>query len=266
MCCFCGRIKMARTGLTPENGSQKLSRGGGVDLRKELSNNGVEDTNGPSISGNHEPTRIHWTSDDSALQDQIQDFHPFRNVPSSGPHTQLPEVWTDNGNPSSTVAENGSLRDAAIAQSENSNTRTSNSYPSSSRRPPSSEAFRVPYIFEFVPFPGHTCTGRGTIPLSTVTVSVEGTTEDIQYFKYDSSFQRLLNIYNYQNRRVFANEPVELRHVTEVSLQGRVEFSASVRLARSMREKKVLVVTLLKRYPGCPECRSRGRLHDDPPS
>jgi hypothetical protein len=124
----------------------------------------------------------------------------------------------------------------------------------------------VPYIFEFVPFPGHICTRRGTIPLGTVTVSVDGNTETPHSFKYDASFQGLLNDYNSQNRSLFAIEPVEIHHVTEVSLQSRIEFSASVQLVRDIREKKILVVTLLKRYPGCPECRNRGRLHDVPTS
>lgn len=95
---------------------------------------------------------------------------------------------------------------------------------------------------------------------------VDGNTEIPHSFKYDASFQRLPDDYNYQNRSVFAIEPVELHHVTEVSLQSRVEFSASVQLVKDIREKKILVVTLLKRYPGCPECKKRGKLHDVPTS
>lgn len=267
MPCFWGPFKKPRSGSAPENDVQTLSRGDGLDSGKGLSENGIKDTNGPSISGsNKESTRPHRTFHVSALQDQVEDIQPYGDLLSSGRNAQPTEVSTDNGNPNFTTAENGSLRDAAIAQSEHSNFRTSNSCQSPSRRPRprSRETFRVPYIFEFAPFPGHTCTGRGTISLGTVTVSVDENIERPLSFKYDASFRRLLNEYNSQNRRVFANEPVALRHVTEVSLRYRIEFRASVQLVRDIRVKKILVVTLLKRYPGCPECRNRGRLQDVP--
>lgn len=263
MCCFCGRSKKSISELAPENDPQTPRRREGDDTRKGLLKNGVEDTNGPSISGsNNGSTRSHQTPHVSILQGQFEEAQSYRNGLSSKRNAQPTEVWADNGIPSLIRTENGSLGDVAIGQSEHSNIKTSHSCRSLSRRPRSSETFRVPYIIEFVPFPGHTCTGRGTIPLGTVTVSVDENTEQPHYFKYDASFQRLLNNYNSQNRRVFATEPVQLHHVTEVSLQSRVEFSASVRLVRDIREKKILVVTLLKRYPGCPECRDRGRLHD----
>ncbi|PMD27197.1 hypothetical protein NA56DRAFT_640928 [Hyaloscypha hepaticicola] len=265
MPCSWGPFKKPRSGSTPENDTQTLNRGDSLDSGKELSENGIEDTNGPSISGsNRKSTRTHRTSHVSALQDQVEDIQPYGDLLSSGWNAQPTEVWTDNGNPNFTTAENGSLRDAAIAQSEHSNFRTSNSCQSPSRRPRSRETFRVPYVFEFVPFPGHICTGRGTIPLGTVTVSVDENAESPLSFKYDASFRRLLNEYNSQNRRVFANEPVALRHFTEVSLRCRIEFSASVQLVRDIRVKKILVATLLKRYPECQECRNRGRLQDVP--
>jgi hypothetical protein len=263
MCCLCGRSKKSRSGLSPGNDPQALSRRDGLDPFKGLWENGVEDDTGPSASSSN----ISCGSCDLASlvsipQDQVQDVQPYRKSTLSERNDHPTELWTDEAEPSSTTAENGSPRDIAIAQLQDSNVRTSHSCRSLSRRSRSSGTLRVPYIFEFVPFPGHTCTGRGTIPLGKVTVYIDENTEKPHKFKYDASFRRLLNNYNSQNRRVFATEPVELHHVTEVSLQSRVEFSASVQSVRDIREKKILVVTLLKRYPGCPECRDRGRLHD----
>ena len=239
MYCFCGPFKKPISGLAPEKDPQTLSRDDSLDPHKRLSENGVEHTNDPSLSGNdNDPTRSHRTSHISALQDQVEDVQPYRNLLPLERNPQATEVWADNRNPSFITAESGSLRDAAIAQSEHSNIRTSNPCQGSPRRPRSSETFRAPYIFEFVPFPGHICTGRGTIPLGTVIVSVDENTESPLSFKYDASFRRLLNEYNSRKRRVFANEPVALRHVTEVSLRCRIEFSASVQLVRDIRVKK----------------------------
>ncbi len=263
MCCFYGPFKKPKSGLAPESDPQTPSSRDSLEPRRGLLEDWVEDTHGPIVCGSsNESTRSHPTSHVSILQGQFENVQSYRNLLSSERNAQQTELWADNASPSFTTAENAPLMDVATAQSERSSIRTSNSCQSPLERPRSSETFRVPYIFEFVPFPGHICTGRGTIPLGTVTVSVDGDTKTPHSFKYDASFQRLFNDYNYRNRRVFAIEPVELHHVTEVSLQSRVEFRALVKLVRDIREKKILVVTLLKRYPGCPECRDRGRLHD----
>jgi hypothetical protein len=290
MYCLCGRSRKPRSGLSPDNDPHALSRKDSLDPFNDLWENGVEDSTGSSTSGsNNEPTiKIHskklsrclsrsgggngvdpcGSSDLAPLvsipQDQVQDVQTYRKSAFSERNDHPTEVWTDEAEPSSTTAENRSPRDIAIAKLQDSNFRTRNSCQGPPARSRSRKNLQVPYIFEFVPFPGHTCTGRGTIPLGKVTISVEGNTHSSHNFQYDSSFQRLLNDYNSRNRRLFATEPVKLHHVTEVSLQSRVEFSASVQLVRDIREKKILVVTLLKRYPGCPECRNRGRLQDVP--
>jgi hypothetical protein len=282
-----------RTGgdLHPSMNLQTLSstvrRGcGACSLKKS----GFEDTDNSSISGNSsEPTRgspfgdlrrrlsrlgrqesseaLNPPSMVCLLHRKTQDRQPDQNVSTSELHEQPTKVWipSDEGDTSSMATRNGSLGGITISRTIHGNPRASNCSQGPSHCSHSTGAVRVPYIFEFAPFPGHTCMGRGTIPLGTVLVSIDCNSEITPAFKFNASFQRLLNKYNHQSH-ISTNDPIELRNVTEVTLRSRVEFRSAVRLMRDMREKKMLVVTLLKSYPRCEECKERGRLHENPPS
>jgi hypothetical protein len=190
-----------------------------------------------------------------------QNGQAIQTVPPAKRHEHLRNVSlsSDETGDSSMTVSDRSLLNLALAQKISDKAQTSNKSQCSSSRRPLAENLWVPYIFEFVPFPGHTCMGRGTIPLGNVAVSVDSRSGPLSSFRYNSSFQRLLNRYNHQSH-LFLRDPLELRHVTQVTLRNRVEFSASVLIVRAMRERKVLVVTLLKSYPDCQQCKERGRL------
>jgi hypothetical protein len=195
------------------------------------------------------------------LRDDAEEGQSCENAPFAEQEAQPTEVGTDEENISSLTAENGSLRDGAMVKTAHAKTRTTSPCQGSPNRSHSPETLQVPYLFEFVPFSGHTCTGRGTIPLGTIIVSVNSNTENPSSSKYNT-FQGHLNKYNHKNS-VFADDPVELHHVTGVTLRSIVELSASVRVVRDMRERRMLVVILLKSYPGCQGCQRRGKLHDN---
>lgn len=190
---------------------------------------------------------------------------PGQKASSYERHEQLTEVGIpicEEDSSSATIA-NRLMRGVPITTTVRGHTAVRNFGQCQSHHLHYAGTFRVPYIFEFVPFPGHTCMGRGTIPLGKIIVCVDNNSRITRAFKYNASFRSLLNKYNHNNR-VIANDPVELRHVTGVTLRSKVEFRSSVRLVRDMRERKILVVTLLKSYPGCQECQERGRFHDCP--
>ena len=121
--------------------------------------------------------------------------------------------------------------------------------------------FRVPYTFVFAPFPGHTCLGRGIVLLGTIVVKIDGNSQLARLFKFDATFQSMLNNYNCQDPAL-VKDPVELRHVTKVDMQSLIEIRASEGVASNLRNRRVLVITLLKSYPGCQVCKVRGRVDD----
>ncbi|KAH8779206.1 hypothetical protein F5882DRAFT_501328 [Hyaloscypha sp. PMI_1271] len=292
MCCgVYGDGDSAGGDLLPSMKLQTLSstarRGGGAC---SLTKSRFKDTDKSSMSGNSsEPTRGSIFGDlrghlsrlgrqesseapnpssmGCLLHGETQDRQSDQNVSASELHEQPTEVWipSDEGDTSSATIKKGSLRGVTISRTVNGNSLASNFCQDPSHCSHSAEAYQVPYIFEFIPFPGHTCMGRGTIPLGTVLVSIDCNSEITPAFKFNASFQRLLNKYNHQSH-ISPNDPVELRNVTGVTLRSRVEFRSAVRLTRDMRERKMLVVTLLKSYPRCEECKERGRLHENPPS
>jgi hypothetical protein len=160
---------------------------------------------------------------------------------------------------------NGSPNYAAIGQKILSNNRPAANAKVPSKQMYSSGTFRVPYIFEFVPFPGHTCKGRGTTQLETVVITVDRNSQLNRPFRYDKSFQTLLNKHNLQNSEL-ADKPIEFRHVTKVEMQTMFELRSSGGVIRNMRERIALVVTPLKSYPDCQECLKRGKLYAKPSS
>ena len=229
------------------------------NLRRRLSRLGSRGADG-SVEASNPPTDVFNDHQNE------QDGRPGQNSTSKR-NEQPTELWipSDEEDASSMTARKRSLKDVAIVQALSGSSRIGDSSQGPPKHSHSGGTFRVPYIFEFAPFPRHICMGRGTIPLGTIIVSIDSNSEVTPAFKFNASFQRLLNKYNHRNLSV-ANDLVELRNVTKVTLRSRVEFNASVRLVREMRERKVLVVTLFKSYPGCKECKKRGKVDDNPPS
>jgi len=206
-------------------------------------------------------------SDVSLPRIEPPDLRSSRDSPSVEQHEQPTDarIPSEVKRVASIGFRNGSPNDAAMGQKILSNKRRATRAQVPSKQMYSSRTFRVPYIFEFVPFPGHTCKGRGTTQLETVVINVDSNSQLNRSFRYDTSFQTLLNKYNLQNSEL-ADSPIEFRHVTKVEMQTMFELRSSGGVIRNMRERRALVVTLLKSYPDCQEYMERGKVYAKPSS
>jgi hypothetical protein len=217
MCCFgCAwKYRVARITIHPAVDLQTIHQRGGAGSRKRWWRNNLRDTDTPSISDNSsEITRrypfqklhrrlsnldqggfnelrgdFNQSTTVFVLRDDAQESLTCENPLSAEQCPQPTKMWTDEEDANSTTTEKGSLKDVAMVKPVHGKARTTNPCQGSSNRLHSTETLRVPYIFEFVPFPGHTCTGRGKIPPGTVVVSVDLNTGNPSSFKYNTSFQ-----------------------------------------------------------------------------
>jgi len=200
--------------------------------------------------------------DPSLHQDQVFDLHRGRLYPSAECDEQPPEVRLPREVEHASQARFGNRPDGTVAISQT--VRCSPSQSSPSHKHPS-VTFRLPYTFVFAPFPGHTCIGRGTSPLGTISVCIDSNSQLTQPFRYDAAFQSILNNFNCQDVAL-VEDPVERRHVTKAEVQILVEIRSSEGIVSGIKKRRALVISLLKSYPSCWACKERGRVDDETPS
>ncbi|KAN0108113.1 hypothetical protein V8E51_007855 [Hyaloscypha variabilis] len=118
-------------------------------------------------------------SDVSLPRIEPPDLRSSRDSPSVEQHEQPTDarIPSEVKRVASIGFRNGSPNDAAMGQKILSNKRRATRAQVPSKQMYSSRTFRVPYIFEFVPFPGHTCKGRGTTQLETVVINVDSNSQ-----------------------------------------------------------------------------------------